>query len=105
MRYLVVTNPSNRTWKIPIFYDFLHIHGKAEPDTIHRVYHFLAARFHSGRPETGDEDNFFLLTRRPTLCFRLRRAAQNTMLHPIAERPSPSLSPPPSISWTTRKVN
>ena len=45
----------------PNYYEFLQISPNAEPDTIHRVYRFLAARFHPDNPETGDADKFFLL--------------------------------------------
>jgi curved DNA-binding protein CbpA len=44
------------------YYEFLQISTNAEPDTIRRVYRFLAARFHPDNPETGDEEKFFLLT-------------------------------------------
>ena len=40
----------------PNYYEFLQISPNAEPDTIHRVYRFLAARFHPDNPETGDAD-------------------------------------------------
>jgi curved DNA-binding protein CbpA len=46
----------------PDYYEFLQISKNAEPDTIHRVYRFLAARFHPDNPESGDEEKFFLLT-------------------------------------------
>ena len=39
-------------------YEFLQISSTAEPDTIHRVFRFLAARFHPDNPETGDADKF-----------------------------------------------
>jgi curved DNA-binding protein CbpA len=45
----------------PNYYEFLQISPNAEPDTIHRVYRFLAARFHPDNPESGDADKFFLL--------------------------------------------
>src|SRR5215471_10021748 len=48
--------------EVPDYYEFLQINVKAEPDTIHRVYRFLAARFHPDNPETGDDEKFFLLT-------------------------------------------
>ena len=47
---------------IPDYYNFLQISPDAEPDTIHRVYRFLAARFHPDNPESGDSEQFFLLT-------------------------------------------
>ncbi len=43
------------------YYEFLQISPNAEPDTIHRVYRFLAVRLHPDNPETGDTEKFFLL--------------------------------------------
>jgi curved DNA-binding protein CbpA len=39
-------------------YEFLQISSNAEADTIHRVFRFLAARFHPDNPETGDANKF-----------------------------------------------
>ena len=47
--------------EIPDYYEFLQISPNAEPDTIHRVYRFLAARHHPDNPSTGDAQKFFLL--------------------------------------------
>jgi len=47
--------------EIPDYYEFLQISPNAEPDTIHRVYRFLAARLHPDNPNTGDPEKFFLL--------------------------------------------
>ena len=47
--------------KQPDYYEFLQISPNAEPSTIHRVYKFLAARFHPDNPESGDSDKFALL--------------------------------------------
>ncbi len=46
---------------IPDYYEFLQISPNAELDTIHRVFRFLAARFHPDNPQTGDTEKFFLL--------------------------------------------
>jgi curved DNA-binding protein CbpA len=43
------------------YYEFLQISRNADPDTIHRVYRFLAARFHPDNPETGNAEKFLLL--------------------------------------------
>ncbi len=43
------------------YYEFLQISPNADHDTIHRVYRFLAARFHPDNPETGDVDTFNML--------------------------------------------
>src|SRR5688572_19110627 len=42
----------------PDYYELLQISATAEPDTIHRVYRLLAARFHPDNKETGDEGRF-----------------------------------------------
>jgi hypothetical protein len=47
--------------KLPNYYEFLQISSNADPETIHRVFHFLAARFHPDNPRTGDADKFVLL--------------------------------------------
>jgi len=48
--------------EIPDYYEFLQISPNADPDTIHRVYRFLAVRLHPDNPDTGDAPKFFLLT-------------------------------------------
>jgi curved DNA-binding protein CbpA len=45
----------------PDYYEFLQISPSAEADTIHRVYRFLATRFHPDNRDTGDAERFFLL--------------------------------------------
>jgi curved DNA-binding protein len=43
------------------YYEFLQISPHADADTIHRVYRFLAARFHPDNPQSGDADLFCLV--------------------------------------------
>lgn len=43
------------------YYEFLQISPKADPETIRRVYRFLASRFHPDNPVTGDPEKFFQL--------------------------------------------
>jgi curved DNA-binding protein CbpA len=40
------------------YYEQLQISASAEPETIHRVYRLLAARFHPDNKETGDDGRF-----------------------------------------------
>lgn len=47
--------------EIPDYYEFLQISPNADPETIHRVYRFLAGRFHPDNPKTGNAEAFFLL--------------------------------------------
>jgi len=43
------------------YYEFLQISPNADPETIHRVYRYLAARFHPDNTESGDTEKFRLL--------------------------------------------
>jgi hypothetical protein len=43
------------------YYEFLQISPKAEDETIHRVYRFLAARYHPDNPESGNSEKFSTL--------------------------------------------
>lgn len=43
------------------YYEFLQISPNAEAETIHRVYRYLAARFHPDNPETSDPEKFAML--------------------------------------------
>ena len=43
------------------YYEFLQISRTADPETIHRVYRFLAGRYHPDNPETGNSEKFSLL--------------------------------------------
>jgi curved DNA-binding protein CbpA len=54
--------PRRRVVEAQDYYEFLQISPSAEPDTIHRVYRFLVARFHPDNHDTGDAEKFFLLT-------------------------------------------
>ena len=57
------------------YYEFLQISPNADVDTIHRVYRFLAARFHPDNPASGDAERFRLLTTAyDVLSDRVRRA-------------------------------
>src|SRR5208283_474459 len=44
------------------YYEFLQISPRADADTIHRVYRFLAARLHPDNAESGHSESFKLLT-------------------------------------------
>ncbi len=57
------------------YYEFLQISPNADMDTVHRVYRFLAARFHPDNPSSGDAEQFRLLkTAYDTLSDHHRRA-------------------------------
>jgi curved DNA-binding protein CbpA len=74
----------------PNYYEFLQISPNAEPDTIHRVYRFLAARFHPDNPETGDAEKFFLLKKAyDVLSNPVRRARYDATCEDEAAQPDP----------------
>jgi curved DNA-binding protein CbpA len=43
------------------YYEFLQISPHADPETVHRVYRYLAGRFHPDNPESGDANLFCLV--------------------------------------------
>jgi hypothetical protein len=60
-RFAITLYLSEASKTNPDYYEFLQISPNAEPATIHRVYRFLASRFHPDIPGTGDADKFVLL--------------------------------------------
>ncbi|HVP47259.1 MAG TPA: J domain-containing protein [Bryobacteraceae bacterium] len=45
------------------YYELMQISPNAEPETIHRVFRIMAARYHPDNAETGDNEKFLLLTK------------------------------------------
>jgi curved DNA-binding protein CbpA len=77
----------------PDYYEFLQISANADLDTIHRVYRFLATRFHPDNPESGDDQKFFLLTRAYSVLSSPERRAEYD-----AKRKNGAASPGPLSS-------
>ena len=48
--------------EIPDYYELLEISPQASQDTIHRVYRYMAARYHPDNVETGNLEKFTQLT-------------------------------------------
>jgi hypothetical protein len=48
--------------EVPDYYEFLEISPQATQETIHRVYRFLAARYHPDHSATGNLEKFTQLT-------------------------------------------
>ncbi len=72
------------------YYEFLQISPNADSDTIHRVYRFLATRFHPDNPESGDPEKFYLLkTAYDVLSNSERRAEYDATRHeePVESAP------------------
>jgi len=63
---LEFSEETKRTVRLPLvdavdFYEVLQVSQNAEPETVHRVYRIMAARFHPDNPQTGDSERFLLL--------------------------------------------
>jgi hypothetical protein len=63
---LEFSEQTKRSVQLPLgdaidYYEVLQVSRNAEPETIHRVYRIMAARFHPDNPETGDTERFLLL--------------------------------------------
>jgi DnaJ domain/PilZ domain len=72
------------------FYEVLQVSPNAEPETIHRVYRIMAARFHPDNAETGDEERFLLLNDAyETLSDPDKRARYNSARHTHEYQPLP----------------
>lgn len=72
------------------YYEFLQISPHADADTIHRVYRYLAARFHPDNPDSGDAEMFRLLkVAFDTLSNRSRRAEYDALCRQEAIEPRP----------------
>jgi curved DNA-binding protein len=84
------TDEALPTHSIKDHYEFLQISPNAQPDTIHRVYRFLAARFHPDNPETGDPEKFLLLNRAfEVLSDPEQRAEYDAKLRSKQDEPNP----------------
>jgi curved DNA-binding protein len=71
-------------------YEFLQISPNAQPETIQRVYRFLAARFHPDNTQTGDPEKFLLLNQAfEVLSDPERRAEYDANLRKKQTQPSP----------------
>jgi DnaJ-class molecular chaperone len=47
--------------KLLDYYEVMQINRNADLETVHRVYHFMAARFHPDNRKTGDLERFLEL--------------------------------------------
>lgn len=75
------------------YYEFLQISPHADHDTVHRVYRFLAARYHPDNPKSGDVEKFNQLkTAYDVLSHPERRAKYD------AEREQEQMQPVPMSS-------
>ena len=80
--------------EFPDYYEFLEISPQATQETIHRIYRFLAARYHPDHSTTGDLDKFTQLSAAyKVLSDPARRAeynAQRAMKTPAIQNPMSS---------------
>jgi hypothetical protein len=79
-------------------YEFLQISPNAQPETIQRVYRFLAARFHPDNAHTGDPEKFLLLNQAFEV-LSIPSGAPNTTPSSEVNKTSPAPSSSQSIFW------
>jgi len=72
------------------YYELMQISPKADPDTIHRVFRIMAARYHPDNKETGNNDTFLLLSKAySVLSDPARRASYDTRHQDQRAQPLP----------------
>jgi curved DNA-binding protein CbpA len=69
------------TDQITDHYEVLQISPNADPDTIHRVYRLLAQRLHPDNSETGNADQFRILSAAYQVLCDPERRAQYDVVH------------------------
>ncbi len=92
-RYLVELRPeepaapsqpareSRQTAEEVDYYEVLQVSRRADTETIHRVFHVLAQRFHPDNRDTGSQDRFRqVVEAHAVLCDATRRAAYDVRL-------------------------
>ena len=63
------------------YYEALQVNRRADTGTIRRVFHWMAQRYHSDNPETGNQELFRQVVQaRDVLCDSARRAAYDIQL-------------------------
>ncbi|HUA57690.1 MAG TPA: DnaJ domain-containing protein [Verrucomicrobiae bacterium] len=72
------------------YYEVLQLNPKADPETIHRVFRIMAARFHPDNPQSGNQEKFLLLSE----AYRVlgdpeKRAQYDAMRGTNRQRPMP----------------
>ena len=82
------------------YYEFLQISPHADNETIHRVYRYLAARFHPDNPETGDPEKFFLLKSAYDVLSDPERRSEYDREYETRRRRAQLRCQSPSTSWT-----
>lgn len=63
------------------YYELLQISPNAEPETIHRVFRMLAARYHPDNPQSGDAQRFMLLNEAYSVLSDPQRRADYDILY------------------------
>jgi hypothetical protein len=87
-------------------YEFLQISPNAQPETIRRVYRFLATRFHPDNTETGDPEKFVLLNQAfEVLSDPERRAEYDAKLRSKQPRPDPAFESVDFLDGIEGEVN
>src|SRR5579862_3274944 len=68
------------------FYEVLQINRNADMETVHRVYRFMASRFHPDNPRTGSMERFLELREAYEVLSDSAKRAQYDAAHEIQSR-------------------
>ena len=63
------------------YYEILQISTSADPETVHRVYRLLAQRYHPDNAETGNENQFRMLSEAYQVISDPQKRAQYDVVH------------------------
>jgi hypothetical protein len=75
------SQPSSRADDEPDYYQTLQVSRQADTDTIRRVFHILAQRYHPDNRETGNQEKFRqVVDAHAVLCDPEKRAAHDVVL-------------------------
>jgi len=68
------------------YYEVLQVSSSADPETIHRVYRYLAQRFHPDNRETGSDERFREVHQAYTILSDAEQRARYDVLHQQARQ-------------------
>jgi hypothetical protein len=73
--------PSDQTDEVSDYYQVLQVSRQADTDTIRRIFHVLAQRYHPDNRDTGDQEKFRqVVDAHAVLCDPEKRAAHDVFL-------------------------
>ena len=79
---------NHEAYELPDYYELLQISPYAGAETIHRIYRYLAARYHPDNPDTGNADKFHQVKTAYDILSNSERRAQYDAARTVASVPT-----------------